>query len=238
MALQGNLKDMAVADLIQHNCIDHKTARLLIDHNGQNATLFFKDGNVPHATLGDLEGEDVIYEILAWQDGQFTLEMGLESPNETISRSWSSLLLEAARRLDEASEAANGSQPAINFTQFDSLLQDELSEIFETLSDIEGIAVISIDGEILAAELNQASIDDKDIGAIGAAILGLSKRSVGQLKRGGFKQALLQGTDGNIIITSITEEVLFVGLTPSNVNMGFIFAEAREITARIREALQ
>ncbi|MCB0191101.1 MAG: DUF4388 domain-containing protein [Anaerolineae bacterium] len=238
MALQGNLKDMTVADLIQHNCIDHKTARLTIDHNGQQATLFFKNGNVPHATLGNLTGEEVVFHILNWQEGQFTLEMGLETPGETISRSWSGLLLEGARRLDEAGAATNGTQAPANSIQFEEPLQNKLSQIFANVSDIEGIAIISVDGEVLAAKLQQSTLDEDDIGAIGAAILGLSKRSVDQLKRGNFKQALLQGLEGNVIITNVTEDVLFVGLTPEQVNMGFVFAEAREITNEVRQALQ
>ncbi|MCB0208126.1 MAG: DUF4388 domain-containing protein [Anaerolineae bacterium] len=238
MALQGNLKDMTVADLIQHNCMDHKTARLTIDRNGEQATLFFKGGNVPHATLGSLEGEEVVFQILNWKDGQFTLEMGFETPGETISRSWSGLLLEGARRLDEAGAATNGTHPPSNSTHIEGALQNKLSHIFANVSDIEGIAIIGVDGEVLAAKLQQSTIDEDDIGAIGAAILGLSKRSVDQLKRGGFKQALLQGIDGNIIITNITEDVLFVGLTPDKVNMGFVFSEAREITNEVREALQ
>ncbi|HRV92578.1 MAG TPA: DUF4388 domain-containing protein [Anaerolineae bacterium] len=237
MALQGSLKEMTVADLIQHNCLDNKTARLTIDQNGQSALLFFKDGQVSHAAMGDLQGEEVVFQILNWHDGRFTLEMGFESPTESISRSWSGLLLEGARRLDELSEQTNGSPNSPSVTYANGAYQDRLSDVFEGLSDIEGMAVIGVDGEVLAARLPQAALDQDEVGAIGAAILGLSKRSVGQLKRSNFKQAFLQGTQGNIIITNITDEVLFVGLTPNDVNMGFVFAEAREITAKVRDVL-
>ena len=99
MAMQGDLNDMAVADLIQHNCQDQKTAGLIIKHNNQKATLFFHAGNVQHATLGKLEGEEVIYEVLSWQEGTFILEIGQKPPIVTISRSWSGLLLKGAQRL-------------------------------------------------------------------------------------------------------------------------------------------
>lgn len=237
MALQGSLKEMTVADLIQHNCLDNKTARLTIDQHGQSALLFFKDGQVAHAAMGDLQGEEVVFQILNWHDGRFTLEMGFESPTVSISRSWSGLLLEGARRLDESSGQMNGSPNPPSGTYAGGAYQDRLSDVFEDLSDIEGMAVIGVDGEVLAARLPQAALDQDEVGAIGAAILGLSKRSVGQLKRSNFKQAFLQGTQGNIIITNITDEVLFVGLTPNDVNMGFVFAEAREITAKVRDVL-
>jgi len=67
--MQGSLKDMSIADLIQHNCQDNKTAQATIQHNGDQARLYFKDGAVVHAELGDLEGEEVVYELLNWTTG-------------------------------------------------------------------------------------------------------------------------------------------------------------------------
>jgi hypothetical protein len=74
-AMRGNLQHMAVADLIQHNCQDRKIAQLAIEHNGHEAAIFFKEGAVVHATLDDIQGEEVIYHILSWQDGDFNLEI-------------------------------------------------------------------------------------------------------------------------------------------------------------------
>lgn len=103
MAMQGNLRDMTVADLVQHNCQDRKTAQLTIYHREEEADLFFKDGNVVHATLGDLQGEEVVYHILSWDEGTFTLETGVAPPTISIQRSWSGLLINGARLLDESS---------------------------------------------------------------------------------------------------------------------------------------
>jgi hypothetical protein len=105
MALQGDLQHMGVADLIQHNCQDGKTGQLTIEHNQERAALFFKAGNVVHATLGQMQGEEVVYRILSWEQGHFKLESGVQSPATTITRSWSGLLLQGAQRLDEANQA-------------------------------------------------------------------------------------------------------------------------------------
>jgi predicted regulator of Ras-like GTPase activity (Roadblock/LC7/MglB family) len=75
------------------------------------------------------------------------------------------------------------------------------------------------------------------VGATSAAILGLSKRSANQLKRGIFAQTLIQGDEGNIIVSGLDDQTLFVGLTPKNVNLGMAFAEMRTMTARLREIL-
>ncbi|MGB8647204.1 MAG: DUF4388 domain-containing protein, partial [Anaerolineae bacterium] len=71
MSTQGSLEDMDVASLIQQACHDQKTGRLTLRQDGLEADVYFARGNIVHAALGDSEGEEVVYKILAWQDGEF-----------------------------------------------------------------------------------------------------------------------------------------------------------------------
>ena len=104
--MKGQLEDMAVADIIQHNCQDRKTARVSIKNGRRKAELFFKNGNVVHASSGDQEGEEAIYQVITWEKGSFMLKSDVEPPAYTITRGWTSLLLEGARRHDEAQTEA------------------------------------------------------------------------------------------------------------------------------------
>lgn len=243
MAMQGNLHDMAVADLIQHNCQERKTARLTIEHQNQQAVLFFNEGAVQHATLGNTRGEEVVYEILAWQDGRFTLEAGISPPAISIHRNWPALLLEGARRLDEKKHSSTTQTQITNpeekpmAKKKSEILADTLAELLQESSDIEGAAIVGTDGLVYSANVPQRALDENMVGASSAAILGLSRRSADQLKRGSFKQTLVQGDDGNIIVAGLNDETLFVGLTPSNVNLGMAFAETRAMIAKLRDIL-
>ena len=245
MAMQGNLQDMAVADLIQHNCQDRKTARLIIEHHNQQATLFFNEGAVQHAVLGDTQGEEVIYQILNWQEGQFTLEIGQEPPAVTLDRSWSGLLLEGARRLDEETHLSTLDPISLNQEDLpmaarkkkSEVLADTLAELLQESSDIDGVAIIGLDGLVYSANVPHRALDETMVGAASAAIFGLSQRSVNQLKRGNYKQTLIQGDDGNIIVAGVNDETLLVGLTANNINLGMAFAEVRAMTAKLSEIL-
>ena len=242
MALQGNLRDMSVADLIQQYGQDNKTARLTIQHNGDEAILFFRGGTVAHAVLQDLSGEEVVYRTLQWQDGAFSLEMDIEPPNVTIQRSWSGLLLEGARRLDEETiEIQEVTEVKENQTMAtkrkSDLLAETLAAVLADSADIDGVAIVGLDGLVYSANVPNRDMDEDIVGAAAATILGLSKRGVQQLKRGNYTRTLIQGDDGNIIVAGLDEETLFVGLTAKNVNLGMAFAEVRDATARIREIL-
>jgi len=245
MPMQGDLQVMALADLIQHNCQDRNTARLTIDYNDQQAVLFFKAGAVLHAVLDDLEGEEVIYELLSWPEGQFTLDMGIETTAKTIDRNWSSLLLEGARRLDsrtdlETSNNSNSIDQEMNLMatkKKSELLADALADLLQESSDIDGAAVVGIDGLVYSANVPQRALDDSMVGATSAAVLGLSKRSAEQLKRGKLKLSLIQGEEGNVIVATLNDETLFVGLTSANVNLGMAFAEVKTMIGRLSALL-
>ncbi len=279
--MQGNLKDMAVADLIQHNCMDNKTARLTVESNDQEALVFFDAGEVVHATLDETEGEEVIYQILEWNDGTFHLEVGEKTPSKTIARGWTGLLLEGARRLDERAINERRRCPkcgafldrqdqcqnprcsqfvdnADGLNKPDELIQDSdrvketnrmatktkgqrltdaLSELLSDSSDIEGAAVVGHDGLVYAANVPIRGLDEEMVGAIAAAILGMSRRGADQLKRGNFARTLIQGEDGNIIIAEINDDTLLAGLTPKGVNMGMAFMEIRTMTETLKDIL-
>jgi predicted regulator of Ras-like GTPase activity (Roadblock/LC7/MglB family) len=232
---------MSVADLIQHNCQDRKTARLALDQNGLQAELFFKEGAVVHAALGDQTGEEVIYQVLRWTEGQFNLQTNVEPPTVTIERSWSGLLLEGARRLDEEGQVSPdlelAPEPEAGPPKKSQLLAQALANLLETSGEIDGAAVVGVDGLIYAANVPQRALDESMVGAISAAILGLSRRSVQQLKRGNFNQTFIQGTEGNILVVGLNPETLFIGLTPKEINLGMTFAEARQMSAKLREIL-
>ena len=62
---------MSVADIIQVNCQDKKTASVTLISNGKEAVIFFKEGSVVHAVVDQTSGEEAIYKILSWDEGEF-----------------------------------------------------------------------------------------------------------------------------------------------------------------------
>jgi uncharacterized protein len=117
------------------------------------------------------------------------------------------------------------------------LLAEALDELLTSSSDIEGAAIIGTDGLVYSANVPQRGMDEAMVGAASAAVFGLSKRSVDQLRRGTYVQTLIQGEDGNMIVASLNPETIFVGLTPKNVNLGMAFAEVRSMLVRLRTIL-
>jgi hypothetical protein len=57
----------------------------------ERGTIHFKDGEIVHAEVGGLEGEDAFFRILSWDIGVFEcVERPVE--RETIEENWDFLL--------------------------------------------------------------------------------------------------------------------------------------------------
>jgi predicted regulator of Ras-like GTPase activity (Roadblock/LC7/MglB family) len=205
MSMQGQLRDMGVAELIQHTCQDAKTARLALDSGGKQAVIYFEGGEVVHAAQGELQGEPVIYAVLNWGEGSFALEPGVEPPARTIHRSYAGLLLEGAKRIDEGEveaaglvlagsafvEATAGRAPAG---------EGGMSETMQALARIEGVlgAVrVAEDGVVLEQALEG---DPEKEGAV-AAFVGAAAIQAGEsLSLGAFKRATVSLAAGSLLV--------------------------------------
>ncbi len=143
----GNLQDISLADLIQLNCQDRKTASLLLKSNENQGELYFKDGNVVHAALNGREGEESAYELLSWEEGTFDLKLGIEPPAVTIKRGWSSLLIEGARRLDESTSNFDIQDSNFNIQSEDDFMPHKLDDLLKELSgEVDGYVASSVVG--------------------------------------------------------------------------------------------
>jgi uncharacterized protein DUF4388 len=101
MAFQGSLKELPLPDIIQLVSVSGKTGKFTLTRDADRGFIFLKNGQMVHATVADLIGEEAIYSLAIWNSGDFQFNPGEEADRQTITKSNTNLLMEAARRLDE-----------------------------------------------------------------------------------------------------------------------------------------
>jgi hypothetical protein len=101
MSFQGSLKELPLADIVQLVAVSGKTGMFSLTRGAEKGAVYIQNGQITHAKVNDTEGEDAIYALSLWNDGQFQFSAGIESESRTITRSNTNLLMEAARRSDE-----------------------------------------------------------------------------------------------------------------------------------------
>src|SRR5437763_16290497 len=101
MAFQGSLKELPLPDIIQLVSVSGKTGKFTLTRDADKGYIYLKNGQMVHAHVGDLIGEEAIYALAIWNSGEFQFNPGEEPDRQTITKSNTNLLMEAARRLDE-----------------------------------------------------------------------------------------------------------------------------------------
>ncbi|HET9184415.1 MAG TPA: DUF4388 domain-containing protein [Candidatus Angelobacter sp.] len=104
--LRGSLAQMNVLDLLQSLDMGRKTCALTLTNNGDSCKMFFTDGQINHAHCGELKGDDAVYKVLNWTEGNFEIDFKGASKEQTTTQSTQGLLLEGLRLVDESSRDA------------------------------------------------------------------------------------------------------------------------------------
>jgi len=162
---------MGLPTLIQLTCQEGAQARLTIRRDGAQAVLYFAGGNIVHAIMhpgesqDDLQGEEVVYRILRWEEGEFNLEIGVDPPTQTIYTPWSALLMEGLRRRDEEQWDTLAIEEKI---RRDNMPQRTTTDILKEFLEIPGIStavVVGRDGFVIEATGGARGISLDALGA-------------------------------------------------------------------------
>lgn len=237
--VRGNLHTMSLASIFQINCTELNQARLRIRHGGQEGSVYFADGEVVHAELGSKIGEEAVYELLGWEDGEFELEMGIPASERTITTGWSGLLLEGMRRLDEQSagldilddleEIGAASDTTYEKGVTSDMLED-LAKALKQIDSVEGVVITARDGIVLADELEKGNPQKE--GAVAVFVGNAATQVADSLALGSFKWGTVAMSKNTMVV--IEQPDYHVGLLLcERASPAIVVAEAEKVLAAI-----
>ena len=153
MSFQGSIQELPVPDIIQLVSVSGKTGMFMLVRGTERGYIYLRNGRIVHAELGGLSGEEAVYALAIWSTGDFQFTPGKENDSVTIEKTNTSLLMEAARRLDEW-KVLGRKIPGVDAVPV--LKPRELGEAV-TLSPPEWNAVMRIDGRRTVEEVARAT---------------------------------------------------------------------------------
>jgi hypothetical protein len=178
MAFQGSLKELPLPDIIQLVSVSGKTGKFTLTRDADRGSIFLKNGQMVHASVGDLVGEEAIYALAIWNHGEFQFEANEETSQQTITKSNTNLLMEAARRLDEW-RVLSKKIPSVDFVPELHARDNRHEQV--TLNPHEWLLVTKIDGHRSIAEIGQVlNISSFDVAKI---LYGMITSELVQLKK-------------------------------------------------------
>lgn len=144
MAIKGDLQDINLPNLVQMLCMDQRKAMLNLKRRGleDEGIIYFENGQIVHALVGSLAGEEAVYHLLGWVEGTFKVSDHITTPDRTIVASWSQLLLEGLRLVDEQKmqpcEQAQFKRPLTPAEiQQDHMLENSLIQLLSKIEQLQ-----------------------------------------------------------------------------------------------------
>ncbi|HXH51653.1 MAG TPA: response regulator [Terriglobia bacterium] len=102
----GLLSEMSLVDWMQSLEQGRKTCTLWLRSGAETCKLYFNQGQVTHAQYGPLIGNEAVYKVLTWSDGEWEVDFTKTSSERTTTMSTQGLMMEGLRLLDEANRDA------------------------------------------------------------------------------------------------------------------------------------
>lgn len=102
---RGVLRRVGLQDVIQMECLARSSSVLEVSNARIAGKIFIETGQIVHAQAGEATGETAFNLLLALGGGQFNLKPFSEPRSRTVTGQWEFLVMEAARKSDEAKEA-------------------------------------------------------------------------------------------------------------------------------------
>jgi CheY-like chemotaxis protein len=106
--IEGRLEELGITDLMQSLEMGQKSCRLTVRRGSETCEMFFVAGQIKHAHNGSVEGEEAVYPVVQWTEGEFEIDFTGTSDQSTITRGTTGLLMESMRIMDEQNSRVEG----------------------------------------------------------------------------------------------------------------------------------
>ncbi len=108
-----------------------------------------------------------------------------------------------------------------------------LQNIFDNIDGVRSAAVVSMEGLIVQAILEEG-ISDIKLAAMTATILSVSERVLIELKSGILDVCLLQGNEGNFVVMEAGKELIIAVCLDIDARMDTCFIEMRKVSEQVK----
>lgn len=118
----------------------------------------------------------------------------------------------------------------------EELLTQILKNLHTSTPDIEGAAVISLDGLIMASSL-PASVEEDTVSAMSAALYGIGSKTAEELQRGEVEQLFIKGSNGYMLITQAGSESVLGVMANAKAKLGIIFLDVKRAAEEVSKLI-
>lgn len=105
--LSGDLGLVQVTNLLPSMQMAKMTGRLIFEADVRQADIYMDEGVPVHATMGNVQGEEALLDLMTWKEGVFRFEPKVRADIRTINQALDALLLKGVQLIDNANYLKN-----------------------------------------------------------------------------------------------------------------------------------
>lgn len=105
-------------------------------------------------------------------------------------------------------------------------MQQILKSLVSGTPDVEGAAMVTLDGLPLASALPSGADEDR-VSAMAAGVLALGERTAKELRRGGLEQVYVKGSDGYVILMQAGHEAVLQAIVGPAAKLGMVLLDMK-----------
>jgi hypothetical protein len=151
--LRGNLKQLSLLDILRMLSTGRRSGRLDIKQAGKSGEIYLDRGNIVHAVTGTQIGENGVYTLMGWLEGDFTFTPDFPAPERSIDAASEQLLLEATRQAEQwedIKDVVSSTDAVFNISPSGSTSTVSLKPLeWQVLAQVNGQRSVIEIGEIL-----------------------------------------------------------------------------------------
>jgi hypothetical protein len=231
MALKGSLSDIGVVDLVQFAHSGRKSGQLVLASSAETARLFYDHGQLVHATLGALEGLQVLVEIFGWTEAEFSFSEGVQCPTRSIHLDLPRAVMAALKMRDDHLAASRDSQSARSAADPEAVqlaLAAAVARFVAGTPNTQYACVFDAKGETLA-ESGAISGALEELERIKTTVRDLAARH----PRAGFERLFLADASGTLAATTIPSGWLAMTIASVRAPLGAVSVAIAKLAAAV-----
>jgi Sulfatase-modifying factor enzyme 1/Domain of unknown function (DUF4388) len=98
----GKVEHLELQHIIQIACLAGICGTIIVRQRNQKGYIYVRSGQILHAAVGGLSGQEAVNEMVGWRVGRFDLRHGIsQAVPRTLGANSTGVILEATRLLDE-----------------------------------------------------------------------------------------------------------------------------------------
>jgi hypothetical protein len=207
--IQGTVESTGISGVLQIPTLSNSSGRLTVTNGSESegAEVYYRNGKVIHAEMGEVMGPAAIIELMRWDAGQFEFDdQEINGVPETIDVDLQYIILEAMRIIDEERALQEEQQKAEEAVDEDAAFLEKLGASIKEMMEgssvpIDASGVFNEEGCLV---LYFGNANQKDtVEKLAAASVEFVQNVMDIQGASSFSSAIFADSEGSVLIQAI-----------------------------------